>query len=232
MEYPIQSVWVGNQMSKIEELSIASFVNQGHDYHLYTYGPLSIPEGAEIKDANEIIKEEEIFRNVLGTKSYTAFANLFRYKLLQDRGGWWCDTDMVCLKPFDFSDEYVFGRQKNGNVNNAVMFSEPQKDFIRQIYLRAKNTESPQEKWGLTGPKLLTRMVDEYSLDGFIKGQNAFYPIDFEDTSLFFQDTTLPQESYGLHLWNEILSRQSIDKDEVYSRDTLFGRLQHENGVR
>ena len=232
MEYPIQSLWIGSRISKIEELSMASFVDQGHDYHLYTYGPLSVPGGVKIKDANEIVNEEEIFRNVLGARSYTAFSNLFRYKLLHDRGGWWCDVDVVCLKPFDFSDEYVFGRQKNGNVNNAVMFSESEKDFMRQIYLTAKNTEFPQQRWGLTGPKLLTRMVDEYSLRGFVKGQNVFYPIDFEETDLLFKSTSLSKESYGLHLWNEILLRQNINKDAIYSKDTLFGRLQYENGVK
>ena len=43
--------------------------------------------------------------------SYAGFSNYFRYTLLLERGGWWVDTDLICLRPFDFDDEYVFSSQ-------------------------------------------------------------------------------------------------------------------------
>ncbi len=35
------------------------------------------------------------------------FANFFRYKLLLEKGGWFVDSDTICMRPFDFDNEYV-----------------------------------------------------------------------------------------------------------------------------
>ncbi len=33
----IQSLWIGNPLSKLERLCIQSFIDHGHEFHLYTY---------------------------------------------------------------------------------------------------------------------------------------------------------------------------------------------------
>ncbi|MGH9824062.1 MAG: glycosyltransferase, partial [Blastocatellia bacterium] len=94
----VQGLWVGSHLSKMERLSIQSFIDNGHPYHLYTYGRVdNIPGGANVLDGNEILDESGIFQYEQH-RSYSAFSNVFRYKLLLERGGWWVDTDMVCLK--------------------------------------------------------------------------------------------------------------------------------------
>ena len=58
----IQSLWIGTELSKLERLSIKSFLDNGHEYHLYLYDTVkNIPEGAVVKDANEILDKSEIF---------------------------------------------------------------------------------------------------------------------------------------------------------------------------
>ena len=70
----IQSLWVGGELSKMEQLCAKSFVDNGHTYHLYTYGDVkNIPEGVIIKDGNEIVDKSEIFRYKNG--SFSAFSN-------------------------------------------------------------------------------------------------------------------------------------------------------------
>ena len=34
----IQGLWIGETLSTMEYLSIKSFLDNGHEYHLYTYG--------------------------------------------------------------------------------------------------------------------------------------------------------------------------------------------------
>jgi hypothetical protein len=44
----IQGLWVGGELSVIERLSTASFLENGHRVHLYTYeGVTGAPEGTE-----------------------------------------------------------------------------------------------------------------------------------------------------------------------------------------
>ena len=38
MKQIIQGLWIGSELSMMEQLSIASFLKNGHDYHLYVYG--------------------------------------------------------------------------------------------------------------------------------------------------------------------------------------------------
>jgi len=57
-----QSLWIGNELSNMEKLSIKSFIDSGHVYHLYTYGEVKgIPDGTIVKDGNDILNEDEIF---------------------------------------------------------------------------------------------------------------------------------------------------------------------------
>src|SRR6187549_2184730 len=107
----VQSLWVGEVLPPLQQLSIRSFLAHGHQYHLYAYGDLQgAPEGAVVIDAATILPAESIFyyQHGFGQGSVSAFSNLFRYKLICERGGWWVDTDVVCLKPFEFDVPYVF----------------------------------------------------------------------------------------------------------------------------
>ena len=54
----VQSLWVGNKLSRMEHYSIKSFLKLGFTYHLYVYENVkNVPKGTIIKDANTIIKK-------------------------------------------------------------------------------------------------------------------------------------------------------------------------------
>ena len=58
----VQGLWIGGSLSKIEQLSIASFLKNGCDYDLYVYSDVAnVPAGVTIKDAAQIIPQSEIF---------------------------------------------------------------------------------------------------------------------------------------------------------------------------
>ena len=112
MTDPIQSLWIGGELSPMEQLSIASFLAHGHEYHLYSYGEVGrLPKGAVLKNAEEILPKTAIFQ-YRQHPSYAGFSNFFRYRLLLRKGGWWVDTDVVCLKPFAFDAPYVFAAER------------------------------------------------------------------------------------------------------------------------
>src|SRR4051794_17882417 len=88
MREPVQSLWIGPELSVMEQLSIRSFLANGHPFHLYVYSDVrGIPDGADVRDAREILPESMIFQ-YSEYKTVAGFANYFRYKLLLDRGGW------------------------------------------------------------------------------------------------------------------------------------------------
>ena len=83
----IQGLWIGTHLSALERLSIRSFLQNGHEYHLYAYGEVrNLPDGTTVRDGREILPESRIFQ-YRDHKSFSAFSNFFRYKLLLDREG-------------------------------------------------------------------------------------------------------------------------------------------------
>ena len=110
----VQSLWIGDSLPAMQRLSISSFLRNGHGYHLYSYNDIDgVPPGTTVKDAATILPRDSIFfyQTGFGKGSYSAFSNLFRYKLLLERGGWWVDTDVVCLRHLDFQQAMVFATE-------------------------------------------------------------------------------------------------------------------------
>ena len=106
----IQSLWIGPELTDMEVYSIKSFLKQGFEFHLYTYDKVKrIPKGTKIKDANKIIPAKEIFEI---KKTFLPFSDIWRYKLLYEKGNYWSDLDMICIKPFDFKEPYVFSSER------------------------------------------------------------------------------------------------------------------------
>src|SRR4051812_16669558 len=98
---PIQSLWIGAELSNIEILCIKSFLKNGHEFHLYVYDDVkNIPSGTIIKNATDILNYDESVqvKSGFGKKSKAPFSDKFRLHLLQKKGGWWVDMDVICLK--------------------------------------------------------------------------------------------------------------------------------------
>jgi hypothetical protein len=118
----------GEPLSPYEWLSLKSFIDFGHRFDLYSFDPhIAVPAQVRVRDAAELAGRAELFvyERGFGKGSPAGFANLFRYILLAERGGWWVDTDVVCLSDVIPDYPQFVARQVDGLVNNAVMRFEP-----------------------------------------------------------------------------------------------------------
>lgn len=227
----IQGLWVGPELSVMEQLSLASFLQNGHEYHLYVYDePKHIPEGVMVKDANEILPATSIFQ-YQHSPSYAGFANFFRYKLVLERGGWWADTDIVCLRPFDFPEPYVFSSEISQGVEvvTSGIFKCPAQSEVMAYAWGVCQTKDPKKLiWGETGPKLMGEAVKKYSLEKYGKPSRVFCPLGFFDWHKVLEpgeEIVLDQSTYALHLWNERWRAAGQDKNAQYEEDCLYEKL-------
>jgi hypothetical protein len=183
----IQGLWIGRELSLMEQLSIKSFIANGHCYHLYTYEDVkNVPPGTIVLDANTIVPREQIFALKHGHNegSLTAFANLFRFKLLFEKSGWWVDLDLVCLKRFDFSAVYVITSECDEpdgycGPSSAVLKTPKGDEFIGACLSKTLSLCSNPESlnFGDTGYKLVREMVAKYNLDSFVQSPETFAPV-------------------------------------------------------
>ena len=184
MQSPIQSLWVGDHLSAMEHMAIASFLRHGHIFHLYVYQrPTGIPEGTTVRDANEILPAARIFK-YRKYDSYAGFSNFFRYKLLLERGGWWVDMDLICLKPFRFPAEYVFSSEMEAGrptINGGAMKAPVGSQIFKYAWQVCQTFDPRKLKWGQSGPALMSRCVEKCALRQFVQPPDVFCPIHGSD---------------------------------------------------
>jgi hypothetical protein len=215
----------------MERLCITSFLRNGHRFRLYVYGPLEgVPEGTELCDAAEILPESAIFQYTNG--SFAGFSNFFRYKLLLDKGGWWVDLDTVCLKPFDFAEDYVFGSHMQASgaiVTCGGMLKAPAGSPFCEYAWSVCQTKDPRKLvWGETGPMLVTAAVRSLGLERYVADVDAFCPLHGHVWEEIFDPAVthvFRERTFAVHLWNELWRREGIDKDAPHPPGCLYEKL-------
>lgn len=228
----IQGLWIGSELSVMEQLSISSFLLNEHDYHLYVYDDVKhIPAGTVVMDANEILPSSSIFQ-YKSRPSYAGFSNFFRYKLLLERGGWWADSDTICLKPFDFPDEYVFSAEINHrgrDVVNSSLIKAPAGSDVMQYAWQCCQAKNPARLiWGETGPRLMAKVVKKFRLERYKTTYLTFCPVDYEEWQKLLQpglDLLFDERTYAVHLWNEMWRLAGQDKNAQYHPGCLYEKL-------
>lgn len=231
-----------------------SFVAHGHQVLLHVYEPPgNIPNGVTLADASKILPRERLFKHA-ESGSLAMFADGFRYRLLLERGGLWVDTDMVCLRPFDFETSEIFAWQDERTINNAVLglpkghrlaqwmsevCEQPNRalpyDSVKMRRRKLLRQWLPNSRgrmtWGETGPDGLTAAAQHLHCTGAALPFWYFYPISYANWHTVFDSSLrnnpgLIAASYGLHLWNEMSRRSSgFDKNGRFPPDSLFEQL-------
>lgn len=228
----IQCLWIGNQLSRMEEMCIRSYIQNAHTVHLYTYENIrNVPVGTIIMDANKIIPEDKIFK-YKNHDSYAGFANLFRYKLLLEKGGYWTDMDNICLKTLTRTDPYIFAseRRQNGrfSVNNCFIYATKGAEIMEYCYDTALSRKPEELNWGDTGPKLLTQAMSKYELYDYIVHPNVVCPVDWWNCTDFISKSisdVVGEDTYTIHLWNEMWRRNKMDKTVTYSENCVYEEI-------
>jgi mannosyltransferase OCH1-like enzyme len=226
----IQGLWIGDELSAMEQLSIASFLANGHEYHLYAYEHIrNVPPGVVIREAEEIVPRSRAFQYTRH-RTWAGFANSFRYRLLLERGGWWADTDLVCLEPFDFESEYLFSSEFSVGrhmVNIGAIKVPAQSEIMSYMWNVCESKDPSKLVWGETGPTLMEEAVERYSMQRFVKGWKVFCPVGFRAwRDLIAADPPdIPAESYAVHLWHEMWRAAGQDKNAHYHPGSIYERL-------
>jgi hypothetical protein len=233
----MQGLWIGDRLSNMERMSINSFLKNGHPYDLYTYGPVEgVPEGVTVRDANAIIPWSEAFLNRGG---YSTFSDFFRWKLIHDLGGWWVDTDAVCLRPFDFEADYVFfgGKGKPGSDDcvTSGLFKAPAGSLFTEYgWDSCEVTCKETMAWGACGPPLITEAVEACGLQDHILPGKLVFPIFYTRAVLDFTERheysktysdLVFGDAYSVHLFNEMWRLAGADKNGYYP-GSIYQHLQ------
>lgn len=215
-----RSLWVGPRLSPLEQLCIRSFLARGHAFELYAYdAPAGVPAGCTLLPAGSILPREAVFtyrKGPRGRGSPAAFANLFRYKLLLERGGWWVDCDMVCLDGPAGDPEVFFASEDDRKQCNAVLRFPAGHPLARRLFEEASAAGRDLD-WGETGPALLTRVLAEEGWSDRAAPPSTVFPLHWREWSFLVDPhrAAIARErlrgAMMVHLWNQMYRDWSLD---------------------
>lgn len=238
MKLPVlNSLWVGDRLSYLERLCVLSALAQGHEFRIFSYEPGSlkgVPDGVEVRDAAEVMPREKMISYAECENGVALGANLWRYYLLQKGLGFWCDLDLVFVRPFDFEQPYVLGWEYDGWINNAVMFAPADSQFVKDLFeLTIPNVRPPwfgprrslnfywrrwregylgleDMPWGTYSAGLVTHIVKTRHLERYVCRPDVFYPVRWGEARLIYADAAVVEEKIEpdtrtVHMWHSRL---------------------------
>ncbi|HYL98852.1 MAG TPA: glycosyltransferase, partial [Blastocatellia bacterium] len=227
---PVHGMWIGESLSRMELLTLLSFIRQGHRFHLWVYDKINtpIPEGVILEDATEILPRSAVFKrrevdpqSGVGAGSYGApFSDLFRYKLLHDKGGYWADMDVTCLKPFPADTPYLFRSHRIGVVGNIMKCPRGSR-LMGQTFEQTLRLADEGSPWLLPN-QILSENLKRLGLSKYIRG-NFCNADSWPDVVLPFieNDYAPPADWFAIHWLNEVWRTLSQDAGLFKGRPML-----------
>jgi hypothetical protein len=183
-----QGFWYGPPLGPIQTACLSSFIECGHAFELFTYEELQLPRGVLNKDASQVIPFDQLFyyeNPSTGKKDIGPFSDLFRFKLLVERGGWWSDVDTVCITETIPTFSQAWAREAPKHMPDAVGTSQlmlerggvvAQTLYERCLQISRTGFDRREE----LGPKLISKVIGELELPVDMNGSSeTFYPISW-----------------------------------------------------
>lgn len=216
----VRCFWHGSQLGPYQLMGMRSFVNQGHRVELFTYDPgIAVPDWIIRRDANEIWPTSQVltYRNDIGRGSFALHANLFRYAMLHQLGGWWTDHDVVLLRRELPPQDFFFSLETHNPMRvtfSVLKFPAGHPALAEALARCVAVGESPL--YGETGADLLTDVVAKHQLAHHGQAMETTYPLSALDVPAMFDPAQRDQlrarcaKSTFVHLFNETWRRAGI----------------------
>jgi hypothetical protein len=162
----IYSLWIDGPLHPVNHLCAASCKNFRHELIIYSYSPLEID--AEVRDAREILPENEIYyyKNFGHKFKYGGIAEKLKASMLYNLGEMHIDLDVVLLDALNYEQEYVFRPHNKGVVANVI--KAPKHSLLALKYLTGtKSINENNTDWEASF-SFLNDYIEKYNLRQFI----------------------------------------------------------------
>jgi Capsular polysaccharide synthesis protein len=181
--------WHGPPISPMHWACLASFIERGHQVDLYAYEHLQVPTGVNVRDANEVLPIDKLFvfhNPNLKSPDLGPFSDLFRFKLLLDRGGWWIDADVLCNRSdfpecgYAWANEFHELKGTKLNIGTSQIKFPKGDRIVKQLYDECSALIPVMTRREEIGPDLITSIIKRHATPlGHFGSAATFYPIQW-----------------------------------------------------
>lgn len=240
--------WGGGPIPLLAELSMRSFVANGHPVEFYAYEDYDLPEGVDLRNASDFLSAKERDRFLRHSDGKMAnVSDLFRCRMLYEKGGYWSDSDMVCLRPWTFHEKaaYMFAGSYHApwelrkGISACAMLVPPGSALMKECVSRVEQVLLEPHAYP-DAAYAVEALVRAHGLWKFVGNSRDLGSVRWWQTNKFARKIhafSLPNNAHGIHCymfrWIQSMERAKerhrvplLDIHRVYPEDTLIGFLQ------
>lgn len=232
----VNMVWIGDKLTKVSELSIRSFLHHGHQVRLFADVTLTRPENLPDSVILETIYNLDLKKLHDDFTCTSHFSDYLRAKIISAYGGWYADTDEICLRPIDIDSPYVFISEfPDGLVNGCIFKAPADCAFLNWMIAKIEGMDTLKPaSWISVGPELFRQGVREFNLHQYVRPPIEFDPLSPVWLNHFVAepnwDKEFPSESFTAHLRTSYWNNSVLNPDS-YISGTMFHDLKVKYGV-
>ena len=217
----VHSLWVGDSLSLLEQLTIKLLQSHGHQVHLWAYDKIeNVPSNVVLRNAEEILPKTSIFKytgapvNGIprgGIGSLSHWSDQFQLKLLAEHGGIYTQLDVAYLEPLDFhfKHQYTF-LEHAGHQKGVCAFSmkcPKGSEFAIKAYEKLSQNINASTISNLDWDCSMRIIRDVLyntipNADEYFLNKNKFLDLGCRTNGPFFENTILNPEVFILHWSN------------------------------
>lgn len=189
----IHQIWIGPKKPPFKWLNSWKDKHSDWEYRLWTTTYYKI-------------RNQEAYNS---SPRFCGKADILRYEILYDYGGFYIDADTLCLRKLDsllsINEDMLFvkhGKNNKDLLANGIMATVPKNKFFKRLIDDIPAKPSPAA-WIETGPVYLTNKVKAEKPNAKILEHDSFIPYHFKDGEITPQmiNKAKANGSYGVHYW-------------------------------
>jgi hypothetical protein len=219
------SLWVGNPMTKIQEVSLSSFIYHGHSLTLYVYDiDMKVPEGVQKAFAGDIMDKSEMF---LVQDTYAAFSDLFRYRMINKTGLAWVDADTICLSSDWDGLGDTYACLENETVVGGVLSLPQDSEALDYLIKKSTNFDKTKIKWTDVGPALVDKAFRKFDLMDKVHPMETFCGVHWSQWEKLWNPKSLKEikilekTSKSVSVYHSMTTRGGIDKNYLPPKSAM-----------
>ncbi|MBB5516703.1 hypothetical protein FHS89_002743 [Rubricella aquisinus] len=216
----IAGLWVGSDLTWLEQLCLQSFLDHGHPVILYTLGPVGgIPGGVIQRPAEDVYGPPPFDISDNDRQRVAVYSDLFRLHLMRDTAHIWADLDALCTRAIDFDTTYLFA-EPNGPTTPIGILRLPSAspalagmlDYVlspnpTQPWRGAKRHRANAERiargerwgieslpWGCAGPRAMTHFLTQTGEVAHALPSHVFYPLGVDQLWMLHDPNVIDPE--------------------------------------
>ena len=229
----VHTIWIGEELSLLEQLTIKLLQSHGHQVHLWAYDAIkNVPEGTVSRNAEDILPKSSIFKYngkplpIIpngGIGSLSHWSDQFQINLLYKEGGIYLQLDVACLKPLNFELDYAFVSHQQKDVAAFLMKCPSSSNFCKAAGTILKEFVNEKTIVNLdwdSSMRIIGRVLQKAMPDNskYQIPSTHFWDLGCKKTGPFFANVPIPSDLHLIH-WSNATVRELKNnpiKDSVY----------------